>query len=105
MGRLERFGARGFGIWRFLVSLLRILFPLVGLSSVALSVGVTGILGQRGNEVLMLVPIIGGLMLGFRWVAERVFSKADDEALLLLSQLARKKARSYVSVITVAIID
>ncbi|MGJ5619072.1 DUF3772 domain-containing protein [Sulfitobacter sp. MF3-043] len=104
VGRLERFGARGFGIWRFLVSLLRILIPLIGLSSVALSIGVTGILGQRGNEVLMLVPIIGGLMLGFRWVAERVFSKADDEALLLLSQLARKKARSYVSVITVAII-
>ena len=104
VGELERYGARGFGIWRFLVSLLRIVFPLIGLSSVALAIGAAGIMGARGNEILRLVPLVGGLMLGFRWVAERVFSRADDEALLLFDQELRKSARFYVNVITIAII-
>ena len=104
VSRLERFGARGFGIWRFMVSLLRIIFPLAGLSCVALGIGSAGIAGARGLELIVLIPFIGGLMLGFRWVAERVFSRADDEALLLFSQDQRKKLRFFVNIITVAII-
>lgn len=104
VSRLEKLGARGFGVWRFLLSLLRIIFPLIGLSSVALSIGLAGFLGPRGTEILMLVPVIGGLMLGFRWVSERVFSRSDDEALLLFEQPDRKNARYYVNAITVAII-
>ena len=29
VGRVEHCGARGYGVWRFVVSLLRIVFPLV----------------------------------------------------------------------------
>ncbi|MGJ8615531.1 MAG: DUF3772 domain-containing protein [Sulfitobacter sp.] len=104
VGKLERYGARGFGIWRFMVSLLRIIFPFIGLTCVAISIGSAGILGSRGNDLLVLVPLIGGLVLGFRWVAERVFSRADDEALLLFDQDTRKRARFYVNLITIAII-
>ncbi|MGC1496047.1 MAG: DUF3772 domain-containing protein [Sulfitobacter sp.] len=104
VGRLAAMGARGLGIWRFVVSLLRILFPFVGLTLVALAIGSAGISGERGNEVLVLVPTIGGMMLGFRWVSDRVFSRDDDEALLLFSQNARKQARFFVSVITVMIV-
>ncbi len=104
VGRLGQMGARGFGIWRFVISLLRIIFPFVGLTLVALAIGSAGVLGDRGNEVLILVPIIGGMMLGFRWVSDRVFSRDDDEALLLFSQEARKEARFFVSVITIMIV-
>ncbi len=102
--RLEKSGTRDLGIWRFLLSLLRIVFPLIGLASVALAIGAAGIVGARGNELLKLLPVIGGLMLGFRWLSERIFSRSDDEALLLLSQEARSRARLCVNVITVGII-
>ncbi len=104
VGRLQRFGARGFGIWRFVVSLLRIILPTVGLVLLAMAVLATGWLGPRGSALVQLIPVIGGAMLGVRWVAERVFSRDEDEALILLPRPERKAVRFYVSIITVTVI-
>jgi len=104
VGRLQRFGARGFGIWRFVVSLLRIILPTVGLFLLVMSVLATGWLGPRGAALVKLIPVIGGAMLGVRWVAERVFSRDEDEALILLPASERKAVRFYVSIITGTII-
>jgi potassium-dependent mechanosensitive channel len=104
VSRLQQFGARGFGIWRFVVSLLRIILPTVGLVLLAMAVQATGLLGPRGNGLVRLIPAIGGAMLGVRWVAERVFSRDEDEALILLPPEQRKAIRFYVSIITVTII-
>lgn len=104
VGRLQQFGARGFGIWRFVVSLLRIILPTVGLVLLAMAVLATDWLGPRGSALVQLIPVIGGAMLGVRWVAERVFSRDDDEALILLPSAERKAVRFYVSIITVTVI-
>ncbi|MFD2741118.1 DUF3772 domain-containing protein [Sulfitobacter aestuarii] len=104
VGRLRRYGARGIGIWRFVVSLLRILLPFCGLLALVGAARITGYLGPRGDELLRLIPLIGGLMLGFRWISERVFARDDDEALLPVAQRQRKQARFFVSLITGAII-
>tara|TARA_R110002049_G_scaffold23545_7_gene83527 strand:+ start:13279 stop:15615 length:2337 start_codon:yes stop_codon:yes gene_type:complete len=102
--RLQRFGARGFGIWRFAVSLLRIILPTIGLVLLSMAVLATDLVGPLGTSVVLLIPVLGGAMLGFRWVAERVFSRDDDEALILLPEAERKRVRFYVSVITVTIV-
>ncbi|UOA31887.1 putative MscS family protein.1 [Sulfitobacter sp. DSM 110093] len=104
VGRLQRFGARGFGIWRFVVSLLRIILPTVGMVLLVMGVLATGWLGPRGSALLQLLPAIGGAMLGVRWVAERVFSRDEDEALILLPRPERKAVRFYVSIITVTVL-
>lgn len=104
VGRLQQFGARGFGIWRFVVSLLRIILPTVGLVLLAMAVLATDWLGPRGSTLVKLIPVIGGAMLGVRWVAERVFSRDEDEALILLPAAERKAVRFYVSIITVTVI-
>ena len=104
VGRLRRHGARGLGIWRFLVSLLRIFLPLIGLVSLSYAVILTGYLGLRGTELMQLIPVLGAMILGFRWVSERVFSRDDDEALILLSGEARAEARFWVNAITLLII-
>ncbi len=104
VSRLQQFGARGFGIWRFVVSLLRIILPTGGLVLIAMAVHATGLLGPRGNALVRLLPVVGGAMLGVRWVAERVFSRDEDEALILLPREQRKAIRFYVSIITVTII-
>jgi small-conductance mechanosensitive channel len=104
VGRLQQFGARGFGIWRFVVSLLRIILPTVGLVLLAMAILATDWLGPRGSALVQLLPAIGGAMLGVRWVAERVFSRDEDEALILLPRPERKAVRFYVSIITVTVI-
>ena len=104
VGRLRRKGARGLGIWRFVVSLLRILLPYIGIVALALAADMTGYFGPRGSDLLALIPTVGALMLGFRWVSERVFSRDDDEALLLVDQGSRQRGRFYVGAITAAIV-
>jgi small-conductance mechanosensitive channel len=101
---LGRSGARGLGVWRFVASLLRIVFPLVGLTLLGFAARSTGYLGERGDQLALLVPVLGGFMLGFRWVAEQVFARDDDLALLDLNSKDRSEARFLVSGITLFII-
>ncbi|GLT09750.1 mechanosensitive ion channel protein MscS [Sulfitobacter porphyrae] len=101
---LQKYGARGFGIWRFVVSLLRIFLPASGLIALALAIISSDLLGPKGESIVLVISFLGGMMLGVRWVSERAFSRDDDEALLLLSQDKRKEARFHVSMITVMIV-
>ena len=101
---LRKQQARGLGIWRFVVSLLRIILPLGGLFLLAMAARQTGFLGVRGTEVVTLLPVLGVVILGFRWVSERVFSRDDEEALLLLPPAQRNRARFFVNGITVVMI-
>ena len=102
--RLQTMGARGFGIWRFLVSLLRIILPFAGLVLLALAAINTNLFGPKGSEAILTLAILGGIMLGVRWVSERVFSRDDDEALVLLPPSKRSEVRFYVSLITIMIV-
>ena len=102
--RIRRVGPRALSVWRFLISLLRIALPLAGLVALTAAGILTELAGQSGNQILRLLPVLGGIVLGFRWVSERVFSRDDDEALLLVSRPERKRARFYVSIITVVIV-
>ena len=104
VGRLRKAGARGMGVWRFVISLLRIVFPFLGLCLLAYAAGLTGYLGERGNELVALIPSLGGLMLGFRWVADQVFAREEEDALIALPAKDRREARFYVSVITLMVI-
>ncbi|MCX7559654.1 DUF3772 domain-containing protein [Sulfitobacter sp. F26204] len=101
---LQRFGARGFGIWRFLVSLLRIVLPFGGLFLLALAVISAGYFGPSVDEIVFLLAFLSGVMLGMRWVAERVFSRDDDEALILLPPERRKRLRFHVGCITALVV-
>ncbi|MEQ6203332.1 DUF3772 domain-containing protein [Sulfitobacter sp. HNIBRBA2951] len=104
VGQMRKMGARGMGVWGFVVSLLRIILPLIGLTLLVYAVRSTGYLDERGDELLGLIPALGGVMLGFRWVAEQVFARDDDEALLALPAADRTQARFLVSAITLLVI-
>ena len=102
--RLQAYGARGIGIWRFLVSLLRIILPLIGMLALSAAAYTSGLLGPKAFEVLIVVAMVSAMMLGFRWVSERVFSRDDDEALILLSDKNRKSMRFHIVCITLLIV-
>ncbi len=101
VGQLRKYGARGFGVWRFVVSLLRIMLPFAGFVLLVLAVVATELFGPKGEQILYTIAVLSGIMLGYRWVSDRVFSRDDDEALLALAPEKRAEVRFHVSVITV----
>jgi small-conductance mechanosensitive channel len=102
--QLHKHGARAFGVWRFVVSLLRIILPLAGIMALVAALYTTGLLGPKSTKILMVLAAVSAMMLGFRWVSERVFSRDDDEALILLSDVDRKSMRFHVVCITMVIV-
>lgn len=98
---LRRFGGRGSGVWSFLFSLFRILVPLSGLLLLSFAISLSEALGPRMEALLTIIPVAGILLLGFRWLAERLFSHVEDEALIILPDDKRKSARFLMFVISV----
>ena len=104
VGRLRRLGAPGFGIWRFVVSLLRVILPFAGIVLLVVAAISTGQFGPKATGLLTGLAVLSAIMLGFRWVSERVFSRDDDEALLLLSPAQRAQMRFHVTILTLTIV-
>lgn len=102
--RLRMATARGLGVWRFVISLLRIVFPLIGLSLLAFAALETGYLNDQAVVFVALIPVLGGAMLGFRWVSEQVFAREDEDALIELSRKDRGQARFLVGGITILLL-
>jgi potassium efflux system protein len=98
---LQRVGARGFGIWRFLVSLLRIALPFAGLIVLSQALISTELFSDKADDVIRTIAGLGGMILVIRWISERVFARDDDEALILLPVHQRSRMRFNVWIITV----
>ncbi|MDW3221638.1 MAG: DUF3772 domain-containing protein [Paracoccaceae bacterium] len=101
LSRLRAIGGRGSGVWRFLVSLFRIIIPLIGVAIFAHALRVTGLAGDRVNQILDALPIWAVFLLGFRWLAERLFPRDPDDALILLSDEKRAQARFLMLILSV----
>lgn len=99
--KLRSFGARGTGVWGFLVSLLRIALPLLGLLALMQAMSATDLVGRRGEYVLDVIPIWGTVLLGSRWICERVFAKHDEDALINLPAKRRAEARWYGTLLAI----
>ncbi|MCV3272010.1 DUF3772 domain-containing protein [Roseobacter sinensis] len=101
LSHLRRWGGPGSGVWRFLVSLFRIIIPLIGLVIFVEALRSTGLAGERTNQILDGLPIWGGVLLGFRWLAERLFARDQDDALIHLTDAKRSQARFYTLLLSV----
>lgn len=102
--RLRSFGGSGTGVWSFIVSLLRIVLPLAGLYALTEAARATGLVGLRGTAILDALPFWGAALLGFRWLAERLFSRNDDEAILPMVQERRSEARFYITLMALLMV-
>lgn len=77
---LRGFGGRGSGIWRSVVSLGKILFPLIGVYLITQGIGASKVLGLRGGLILDSVPQWAATVLGFMWLAERLYPRHDEDS-------------------------
>lgn len=102
---LRRWGGRGSGVWRFLVSLLRIFLPLTGLLILTHALRLTGLAGTRTDQILEALPAFGFVLLGFRWLAERLFARIPEDALIPLPDSKRAAARFYMLVLSLLFVS
>ncbi|WP_195819166.1 DUF3772 domain-containing protein [Roseobacter sp. MH60115] len=102
---LRRWGGRGSGVWRFLVSLLRIFLPLTGLLILTHALRLTGLAGTRTDQILEALPAFGFVLLGFRWLAERLFARIPEDALIPLPDAKRSAARFYMLVLSLLFVS
>jgi small-conductance mechanosensitive channel len=92
---LRLFGGAGSGVWGFLVSLGRIALPLAGVYALVEAIFASGLVGLRGTFVLDAVPVWAAVLLGLRWLCERLFSRRDEDALISFVHERRSELRFY----------
>ncbi len=97
---MRRFGGRGSGVWSFLVSLLRIFLPLAGIYIFSHAILLTGVFDETFEKLISLMPVLGFLLLGFRWLAERLFAREEEDALICLTQEGRRAGRFYMLILS-----
>lgn len=90
---LRRFGGRGTGVWRFVVSLGRIILPLIGVALLCVAVATSQILGLRGQLIIEQVPQWAAIILGYRWLADRLYPKREEDCFFGMSAPNRSAAR------------
>jgi small-conductance mechanosensitive channel len=100
---LAGLGLRGFGIWSFMASLLRVALPVAGIMSITFAVIRADVLGTQGNELLLLASAIFSILLGARWIAEQVFSQEITDALIPLPEDRRRAAHRQIAIVTLVI--
>ncbi len=98
---MRQFGGRGSGVWTFLVSLLRIFVPLAGVYIFTFAIRLANVLGPTVQDLLSWLPLWGLFLLGFYWLAERLFGRQDDDPLIYLPGPKRRTARFYMQVLSV----
>ncbi len=101
---LRRFGGRGTGVWSFVISLLRILLPWVGVVALTAAIDLTGVLGLRGTLMLKQVPYWAAILFVFDWVGRQVYLIAAAQNFQRLSAGQITEIRIYVDILAVMLI-
>ncbi|SFM17570.1 DUF3772 domain-containing protein [Shimia aestuarii] len=102
--KLRRLGGRGTGVWRFVVSLGRIVIPLVGVLLISVALVTSQVLGLRGQLVLEQVPQWAAMLLGYRWLADRLYPKRDEDCFFGMSTQNRGAARRNLTALGVMLV-
>lgn len=95
---------RGGAVFSFLVSVGQIALPLIGLLALTEAVFATGIPGVRLTMLLDKLPAWGAVILGLRWLADRLFSQHDGDRMLPMPRTQRREARVYASTLAIFLV-
>lgn len=101
---LRRFGARGSGVWTFVVSLLQVALPFAGVLLLTSAIDLSGLLGLRGTLLGNYVPYWALLILSFHWLGEQLFPASGVEALVGVPDNRRRQARLLVDLLALILV-
>lgn len=90
------------GAYEFLISLGKIILPLLGLIALMVAGWTTNLLGAHGEDFSLVLPIAAGYVYVFWWLADRLFSRIGDTSLLSADVVDHSDARFYTLMLAVA---
>lgn len=99
VGRLRAATRRGTGVFRFLLSLGKIVLPYLGVVAVLQGLEATGFAVNDWNVLLNKLPVWVAMLLGIRWLAEEAFNDDDEIAALMIPHADRAVARRLSNVL------
>ena len=91
---------RGTGVWTTLLSLLRIVFPVLGLFLIVQALDVSGLLGRLGAQMAPVLPFVLFVVLFTRWLAAQRFSQDASLHSVTLAPERRTEARYYTNALS-----
>ena len=95
---------RGTSVWALLISIGHILLPLAGLSAIIFAAAYSGLAGPRLSRMLAFLPLAFALLLGFRWLGQRLYNPVESEAVIPLAEGPRREARYYSTLLALLIV-
>ncbi len=101
---LRRFGGTGSGVWTFIVSLLRIVLPWIGVVLLVEAVILTGVLGLRGSLLFEEIPYWAAIILYYDWIGRQAFLMGQANNFKRLSAVRIKELRVYIDLLAVLLI-
>lgn len=101
---LRAFGARGTGVWTFVVSLLQVFLPLLGVIVLTVAVELSGILGVRGTLMLANVPSWAFILLAFHWLGEQLFAGRRDDPLVSVAEGRGGEAKLMIDLLATILV-
>ncbi|SFU17347.1 Small-conductance mechanosensitive channel [Sedimentitalea nanhaiensis] len=101
---LRGFGGKGSGVWGFIVSLVRIFLPFIGIVLLCKAAELTGLLGEHGQYLLQAIPDWSAIYLVFKWLGDQIYGQPDREQLVEFNQNRAPQARLLVQTLAVMLI-
>lgn len=101
---LRAMGGRGTGVWSFIVSLLRILLPWIGVVLLVAALSLTDIAGVRGSLLIERVPYWAAAILYFNWIGRQFYLVNAAHGFRRLSQPVVREIRLYVDLLAVSLV-
>jgi len=101
---LRSFGSSGRGVWTFVVSLLEVILPFVGIICLVAAVNLSGVLGIRGSILLDYVPGWALLILSFHWLGNQLFSSRIENELVPVQEGRLNETRLMVDILALILV-
>ncbi|MFW8636590.1 DUF3772 domain-containing protein [Cribrihabitans pelagius] len=101
---LRQFGSSGRGVWGFIVSLLQVGLPLLGIIFAVGAVNLAGLTGARGSFLLDFVPGWAFLILSFHWLGNQLFTSKIENDLIPVQEGRRNITQLMVDVLAVVLV-
>lgn len=101
---LRLLGGRGSGVWTFVVSLLRILLPWLGVLALTMAIVLTGVLGLRGSLLIENLPYWAAIIFYFDWIGRQIYLMGEANGFARLSAQKIKELRVYIDLLAIMLI-
>ncbi|KUJ80056.1 DUF3772 domain-containing protein [Ruegeria profundi] len=101
---LRRLGGSGSGVWTFVISLLRIALPWLGVLAAVVAVSLTEVLGVRGALLLEKIPFWAAIILFYDWIGRQIYLIGEAQGFKQLSAAKIRELRVYIDLLALMLI-